>query len=36
VFSPAGDVLEIAAGTGNLTAALVAIDGVEHITAVDA
>jgi demethylmenaquinone methyltransferase/2-methoxy-6-polyprenyl-1,4-benzoquinol methylase len=36
VFSPAGDVLEIAAGTGNLTAALVAVDGVERITAVDA
>jgi 2-polyprenyl-3-methyl-5-hydroxy-6-metoxy-1,4-benzoquinol methylase len=35
-FRPAGDVLEIAAGTGNLTAALAAVDGVEHITAVDA
>jgi SAM-dependent methyltransferase len=33
---PAGDVLEIASGTGNLTAALAAVDGVEHITAVDA
>jgi 2-polyprenyl-3-methyl-5-hydroxy-6-metoxy-1,4-benzoquinol methylase len=35
-FAPAGDVLEIAAGTGNLTAALVAVDDVERITAVDA
>jgi 2-polyprenyl-3-methyl-5-hydroxy-6-metoxy-1,4-benzoquinol methylase len=36
VFTPTGEVLEIAAGTGNLTAALVAVDGVERITAVDA
>ncbi len=34
-FAPRGDVLELAAGTGNLTAALLAIDGVAHITAVD-
>jgi SAM-dependent methyltransferase len=34
-FAPAGDVLEIAAGTGNLTAALAAVEDVERITAVD-
>ena len=34
-FAPAGDVLELAAGTGNLTAELAAIDTVAHITAVD-
>ena len=34
-FAPTGDVLEIAAGTGNLTASLAAIEGVEHITAID-
>ena len=34
-FAPTGDVLELAAGTGNLTASLAAIEGVEHITAVD-
>jgi len=34
-FAPAGDVLELAAGTGNLTAALAAIESVDHVTAVD-
>ena len=34
-FAPTGEVLEIAAGTGNLTASLAAIEGVEHITAID-
>ena len=34
-FAPAGDVLELAAGTGNLTVGLAAIDTVDHITAVD-
>lgn len=34
-FAPAGQVLEIAAGTGNLTVSLAAIAGVEHITAID-
>ena len=34
-FAPTGTVLELAAGTGNLTAALAGIDSVEHITAVD-
>jgi ubiquinone/menaquinone biosynthesis C-methylase UbiE len=34
-FAPAGQVLEIAAGTGNLTVSLAAVAGVEHITAVD-
>ena len=35
-FAPRGQVLELAAGTGNLTVALAAIDAVDHITAVDA
>ena len=35
-FAPAGQVLEVAAGTGNLTVALAAVDAVDHITAVDA
>ena len=35
-FAPAGDVIELAAGTGNLTRQLVDIGGVEHVTAVDA
>ena len=34
-FAPTGDVLEVAAGTGNLTASLAAIDGVKHVTALD-
>jgi demethylmenaquinone methyltransferase/2-methoxy-6-polyprenyl-1,4-benzoquinol methylase len=34
-FAPAGDVLEIAAGTGNLTMSLAACVGVEHVTALD-
>ena len=34
-FAPAGDVLELAAGTGNLTVVLAAFEGVEHITAID-
>jgi SAM-dependent methyltransferase len=34
-FAPAGDVLELAAGTGNLTRSLAAIERVDHITAVD-
>ena len=34
-FAPSGDVLELAAGTGNLTVALAAIETVDHITAVD-
>ena len=34
-FAPAGDVLELAAGTGNLTVELTAIAAVEHLTAVD-
>ena len=34
-FAPTGDVLELAAGTGNLTVTLAAIEGVEQITAVD-
>ena len=35
-FAPRGTVLELAAGTGNLTSQLADIDTVEHITAVDA
>jgi SAM-dependent methyltransferase len=35
-FAPSGDVLELAAGTGNLTVALSGIAAVDHITAVDA
>jgi demethylmenaquinone methyltransferase/2-methoxy-6-polyprenyl-1,4-benzoquinol methylase len=35
-FAPAGDIVELAAGTGNLTRQLVDIGGVEHVTAVDA
>lgn len=34
-FAPAGQVFEIAAGTGNLTVALAAVPAVEHITAID-
>lgn len=34
-FRPAGRVLEIAAGTGNLTVALLAEGAVAHVTAVD-
>jgi demethylmenaquinone methyltransferase/2-methoxy-6-polyprenyl-1,4-benzoquinol methylase len=34
-FAPAGDVLELACGTGNLTLELAACDGVDHITALD-
>ena len=34
-FGPSGDVLELAAGTGNLTRALASIDDVAHVTAVD-
>jgi demethylmenaquinone methyltransferase/2-methoxy-6-polyprenyl-1,4-benzoquinol methylase len=36
VFAPSGQVLEIAAGTGNLTASLARLPDVEHITAIDA
>jgi SAM-dependent methyltransferase len=35
-FAPTGDVLELAAGTGNLTRLLVAQPGVSSVTAVDA
>jgi demethylmenaquinone methyltransferase/2-methoxy-6-polyprenyl-1,4-benzoquinol methylase len=34
-FAPSGQVLELAAGTGNLTVALAAIEAIDHITAVD-
>jgi demethylmenaquinone methyltransferase/2-methoxy-6-polyprenyl-1,4-benzoquinol methylase len=34
-FAPGGEVLELAAGTGNLTARLAAQPEIEHITAVD-
>jgi SAM-dependent methyltransferase len=35
-FAPAGEVVELAAGTGNLTRQLVAIPDVDHLTAIDA
>lgn len=35
LFAPAGDILDIAAGTGNLTVSLVAVEGVDRITAID-
>jgi demethylmenaquinone methyltransferase/2-methoxy-6-polyprenyl-1,4-benzoquinol methylase len=35
-LAPTGDVLEIAAGTGNLTVSLLAVDSVKHVTALDA
>jgi ubiquinone/menaquinone biosynthesis C-methylase UbiE len=35
-FAPSGQVLELAAGTGNLTVALAGIETVDQITAVDA
>lgn len=34
-FAPAGEVLEIAGGTGNLTISLLAIDAVRHVTSLD-